>query len=261
MTRELVDWTLDRGVATLVLNNPPVNVVTLRLTQELGECLAELAADPRVRVVVLTGAGGKAFCAGSDIKEFVQMMNPTVVVDKKMTKENLVYDALDNLPKPTIAAINGLALGGGAELALCCDLRVMDEGTKIGFPECKLGVFPGSGGTQRLPRLIGESLAKEMMYTGDPIGAERAYQMGLVNKVAPAGQTLATAQEMAATIAQRAGLALECIKQAVDYGLVAGQAAGQALTLQLTGRVFASEDIQEGVKAFMEKRPPHFKHR
>ncbi len=259
--RDLVNWTLENGVATLVLNNPPVNVVTLRLTRELGECLSELAVDPAVRVVVVTGAGSKAFCAGSDIKEFVELMDPALAIDKKMVKENLVYDALDNLPKPTIAAINGLALGGGAELALCCDLRVMDEGTRIGFPECKLGVFPGSGGTQRLPRLIGESLAKELMYTGDPIDAQRAYQVGLINRVASSGQALAVAHELAATIAQRAGVALECIKQAVDYGLVAGQAAGQSLALQLTGRVFGSEDIREGVNAFMEKRPPKFGHR
>ncbi len=259
--RELVNYTVENGVATLVLNNPPVNVVTLQLTRELGEALAELAADEAVRVVVVTGAGSKAFCAGSDIKEFVQLMDPAVVIDRKMTKENLVYDALDHLPKPTIAALNGLALGGGAELALCCDLRVMDEGTRIGFPECKLGVFPGSGGTQRLPRLVGEALAKELMYTGDPIDAQRAYQIGLVNRIAPAGQALAVAQELAATIAQRSGVALECIKQAVDYGLIAGEAAGQALALQLTGRVFGSEDIQEGVKAFIEKRPPQFRHR
>ncbi|MHB1159576.1 MAG: enoyl-CoA hydratase/isomerase family protein [Chloroflexota bacterium] len=259
--REQVNWTLEGGVATLVLNNPPVNVVTLRLTRELGECLEELAADPAVRVVIVTGAGSKAFCAGSDIREFQALMDPAVVIDKKMVKENLVYDALDRLPKPTIAAINGLALGGGAELALCCDLRVMDESTKIGLPECKLGVFPGSGGTQRLPRLVGEALAKELMYTGDPIGAQRAYEIGLVNRIAPAGQALAVARELAATIAQRSGVALECIKQAVDYGLTAGFAEGQALTLQLTGRVFGSEDIKEGVRAFLEKRAPQFKHR
>lgn len=259
--RTLANWTQEGGVATLLLDNPPVNAVSLQMTQELGECLAEMAADPAVRVVVLTGAGTKAFCAGSDIKEFVQMMDAEVVIDKKMTKENRVYDALDNFPKPTIAAINALALGGGAELALCCDIRIMDGGTKIGFPECKLGVFPGSGGTQRLPRLVGEALAKELMYTGDPIDAQRAYEIGLVNRVAPAGEALAVALEMAATIAQRAGVALECIKQAVDYGLLAGQAAGQALTLQLTGKVFASEDIKEGVAAFKEKRAPHFSHR
>ncbi len=259
--RELVNWTLDNGVATLVLNNPPVNLVTLQLTRELGECLAELAADPAVRVVVVTGAGSKAFCAGSDIREFIQLMDPVVAIDKKMTKENLVYDALDNLPKPTIAAINGLALGGGAELSLCCDLRVMDEGTKIGFPECKLGVFPGSGGTQRLPRLVGESLAKELMYTGDFIGAQRAYEIGLINRVAPAAQALAVAQELASTIAQRSGVAMECIKRAVDYGLMAGFAEGQAYALQLTGKAFGGEDIKEGVQAFLDKRPPKFVHR
>ena len=259
--RELVNWASERGVATLVLNNPPVNVVTLQLARELGECLAELAADPEVRVVVVTGAGSKAFCAGSDIKEFLELMDPVVAVDRKMAKENRVYDALDNLPKPTIAAINGLALGGGAEIALCCDLRVMDEGTKIGFPECKLGVFPGSGGTQRLPRLVGEALAKELMFTGDPIDAQRAYEIGLINRMAPAGEALVVAQQLAATIAERSGVAVQCIKEAVDYGLIAGEAAGQSLALQLIARAFGSEDIKEGVKAFLEKRPPKFLHR
>lgn len=259
--RELVNWTLEKGVATLVLNNPPMNVVTLQLTRELGECLAELAADPAVRVVVVTGAGTRAFCAGSDIKEFLELMDPTVAIDRKMAKENRVFDSLDRLPKPTIAAINGLALGGGAELALCCDLRVMAEGTRIGFPECKLGVFPGTGGTQRLPRLVGEALAKELMYTGDPIDAQRAHQIGLVNRVVPAGQALAAARELAATIAERSGLAVACIKEAVDYGLTAGEAAGQSLALQLIGRLFGSEDVKEGVKAFLEKRPPKFQHR
>lgn len=259
--RELVNWTLDEGIATLVLSNPPLNVVTLQLTEELGQCLGELADDSAVRVVIVTGAGSRAFCAGSDIKEFVQLMAPGVAIDRKMAKEIRVYDALDSLPKPTIAAINGVALGGGAELALCCDLRVMDETTRIGFPECKLGVFPGSGGTQRLPRLIGESLAKEMMYTGDPIDAQRAYQIGLVNRVAPAGQALAVARELASTIAQRSGVALECIKEAVDFGLMAGMAAGQERVLKLLDRAFCSEDIQEGVRAFLEKRPPRFRHR
>ncbi len=259
--RELVNWTQEEGIATLVLNNPPLNVVTLRLTRELGECLAELAVDPAVRVVVVTGTGNRAFCAGSDIREFLELMDPTVAIDRKMAKENRVYDALDRLPKPTIAAINGLALGGGAELALCCDLRVMDQDAKIGFPECKLGVFPGTGGTQRLPRLVGEALAKELLYTGDPIDAPRAYQIGLVNRVAPAGQALDAAKELAATIAQRSGVAMQCIKEAVDYGLVAGEAAGEAMALQLIGRAFGSEDVAEGVKAFLEKRPPKFPHR
>ena len=259
--RQQVDWSAEDGIATLVLNNPPLNVVTLQLTRELDECLDELASASEVRVVIVTGAGSKAFCAGSDIKEFQALMDPVAVIDQKMARENLVYDALDRLPKPTIAAINGIALGGGAELALCCDLRVMDESTKIGFPECKLGVFPGSGGTQRLPRLVGESLAKELMYTGDFVTAQRAYEIGLINRIAPAGQAVAVARELATTIAQRSGVALECIKRAVDYGLTAGFAEGQAYALQLIGKAFGSEDIKEGVQAFLEKRPPQFKHR
>jgi enoyl-CoA hydratase len=259
--RELIDCALESGVATLTLDNPPVNAVSLQLTRELDSCLGELAADPAVRVLIVTGAGSKAFCAGSDIKEFANYMEPGVVVDRKMAEEVRVYDALAGFPKPTIAAINGLALGGGAELALCCDLRVMDETTKIGFPECKLGVFPGSGGTQRLPRLVGKALAKELMYLGEPISAERAYEIGLVNRVAPTGKSLKVAQEMGAVIAERAGLALECIKRLVDYGLEAGESAGNRMALELTDRVFRSEDIKEGVKAFFEKRPPIFKHR
>lgn len=152
------------GVATVTLNNPPLNLVTLELTRSLTEMLDRLAEDAAVRVLVLTGAGGRAFCAGSDLGEFPSMMGRGLVVPNKLEPENVAYSKVDDFPKPTIAAVSGLAFGGGLELAVCCDLIVVEEDARLCLPEIKLGVFPGSGGTVRVTRRIGEGRAKEMMF-------------------------------------------------------------------------------------------------
>ena len=173
------------GVAVLTLNNPPLNLNTLATLAELRDACRTLAANDCVRAVVLTGKGAKAFCAGSDVNEFASVRDD--VVPRKLARENEAFTALEDLPMPIIAALNGVTLGGGAEIALCCDIRIMDETTRIGFPEVKLGVFPGSGGVFRLPRLIGPSRAYELLYTGELIDAEEARRIGLVNRIAPVG--------------------------------------------------------------------------
>jgi enoyl-CoA hydratase len=187
------------GVGVLTLDNPPMNLVTLALAGELDAALTRLAVETDVRVLVVTGAGEHAFCAGSDIKEFGAVADD--VVGKKLGAENAAFSRLAAFPKPTIAAVDGVAFGGSLELAVCCDLLVAGAEARLALPEVKLGVFPGSGGTIRVPRRIGEGRAKQLMFTGEPIDAATALAWGLVNQVVPRGQALAAARALAADLA------------------------------------------------------------
>jgi enoyl-CoA hydratase len=256
---ELIRVEVEGGVALLTLDNPPLNLVTLELTRRLTRALDALAADPEVRALVLTGAGDRAFCAGSDIKEFPGVADD--VVGKKLAPENAAYSKVDDFPRPTIAAIRGLAFGGGLELAACCDLLVAERGARLALPEIKLAVFPGSGGTVRVTRRIGEGRAKEMMYFGEPLEAQTALEWGLVNRVVAPGEALPVAREMAARLAQLPGRALEICKRAIDQALDLPEDEAITRSLALSDEVFRSEDCQEGVRAFFEKRPPRFIHR
>src|SRR6266700_4485492 len=187
-----IDYRLqDRGVVVLTLDNPPLNLTTLVTLDKLQSAFRDIAADEQVRAVVVTGSGSKAFCAGSDISEFPQVRDD--VVSRNLARETAAFTALEQLPMPVIAALNGAALGGGTEIALACDIRIMDETARIGFPEVKLGIFPGSGGIFRLPRLVGPAKAYELLYTGDLIDAQEAHRIGLVNHLAPAGHALSAA--------------------------------------------------------------------
>ena len=260
MSQEPILCDVQDGVATLTLNNPPLNLVTLELTRRLIETLDRLAADPACRILILTGAGERAFCAGSDISEFPTMMGSGLVVPKKLKPENEAYSKVDDFPKPTIAAVRGLAFGGGLELAVCCDLIVVEEDTRLCLPEIKLGVFPGSGGTVRVTRRIGEGRAKEMMFFGDPIDAQTALSWGLVNRVVPKGESLRTARAMAATLAERPNKALQVCKKAVDLSFDVSEDEAVSQSLVLSDEVFASADCKEGVRAFFAKEPPRFTH-
>jgi enoyl-CoA hydratase len=261
MSQQTILCDIRDGVATVTLNNPPLNLVTLDLTRTLSQMLDRLARDDAVRVLVLTGAGDRAFCAGSDVSEFPHMMGAGQVVPKKLAKENETYSKVDDFPKPTIAAVSGLAFGGGLELAVCCDLIVVEEHAKLCLPEIKLGVFPGSGGTVRVTRRIGEGRAKEMMYFGDPIDAATALAWGLVNRVVPRGQSLRVAQEMAAVLAQRPNRALQLCKTAVDMSFDATEDQVVSRTLALSDQAFSSADCREGVRAFFAKETPRFTHK
>lgn len=260
MPREWIAVETSNGVATLTLMNPPLNLVTLGLTRELNATLDRLAADPAARVLVVTGAGERAFCAGSDITEFRGLTAPGEAVDKKMRKENETYSKLDDFPKPTVAAVNGLAFGGGLELAVCCDLVVCEEGTRLALPEIKLGVYPGSGGTVRVTRRIGEGRAKEMIFLGEPISAETALGWGLINRIAPKGQALKVARELAAVMAERPNKALQIAKKAVDMALDMTEDEAIARSLPLSDQAFTSNDCKEGVRAFFAKEKPRFTH-
>jgi enoyl-CoA hydratase/carnithine racemase len=257
----LIRHEIHDGVATVTLENPPLNLVTLALTRALSETLDALAADPGVRVLVLTGAGDRAFCAGSDIGEFPALMQPGLAVERKLAFENETYSKLDDFPKPTIAAVTGLAYGGGLELAVCCDLIVVEERTRLCLPEIKLGVFPGSGGTVRVTRRIGEGRAKEMMFFGEPIDAATALSWGLVNRVVGQGEALRVAREMADVLAQRPGRALQLCKAAVDLSFDTDEDDAVARSLDLSDQAFSTEDCAEGVRAFMAKSTPRFAHR
>ncbi len=261
MAADPVLCSIEDGVALVTLNNPPLNLVTLELTRQLNSLVTKLALDPSVRVMVLTGSGSKAFCAGSDIKEFPDMMAAGAVVPKKLALENEAYSRVDDFPKPTIAALNGLAFGGGLELAVCCDLVVAEAGNQVALPEIKLGVFPGSGGTIRVTRRIGEARAKEMMFFGEPITVETALAWGLINRVVPKGEALKTALDMARRLAAQPNVALQMCKQSVDMAFDTAEEAAVRATLALSDKVFASEDCSEGVRAFFAKEPPKFKHR
>ena len=246
------------GVAVLTLDNPPMNLVTLALTRQLDAALARLAADTGVRALVVTGAGERAFCAGSDIKEFGGVADD--VVGKKLAAENAAFARLAAFPTPTIAAIDGVAFGGGLELAVCCDLLVAGAEARLALPEVKLGVFPGSGGTIRVPRRIGEGRAKQLMFTGEPIDAATALAWGLVNQVVPRGQAVAAARALAAQLAALPARALALMKEAVAVGLAHREDEAVQRTLELSAAVFRTADCREGARAFLAKEPARWTH-
>ena len=259
------DWRMihlehDGPLAIVTLTNPPLNVLHPHMVAELDACCTRLATDADVVAVIVTGQGERAFCAGFDIKEFPGLMAPGAA--ERLTRVlHASLNKLAHLGKPTIAAVNGLALGGGLELSMACDLRIVAANAQMGQPEIKLGLLPGAGGTQRLPRLVGAGIAKELLYTGDPISAEEAYRIGLANRVVPAGEALAAARQMGQTIAGMAGVALRYIQEAVDRGLDTTLDAGLQIEADLFAKVFQTEDVREGVEAFINKRKPNFRHR
>ena len=252
-----VRCSIEGGVATLTLDNPPLNVVFRGLTEALARVLDVIEADVSVHALVVTGAG-KVFCAGSDIAEFQPLMAPGKIVPGKLALQHQVFGRLDDCPKPTVAALNGLAYGGGLEIAVCCDLIVADETARLALPEIKLGVFPGSGGPVRVTRRIGEGRAKELMFLGEPIDAATAHAWGLVNRVVPQGTALAAAQALAATLAQRPPLALALCKRAIDLSFDTTEDDAMRQTLPLSDRAFSSPEAQEGVRAFFARETPRF---
>lgn len=247
---------LDGGIAVVTLDNPPLNLNTLDTISRLLKVCATIADDPDIRVVVVTGAGDKAFCAGSDIREFADVRHD--VVPKKLRRENEAFSAIEQLPQPVIAALNGVTLGGGAEIALACDIRIIDERARVGFPEVNLGIFPGSGGVFRLPRVVGLSQAYELLYTGEPVDAQEALRIGLVNRIAPTGHALSRALSLAGVLASKPALSLSLVRAAARESLHQDVDTATQRTLEDSHRVFAGPDIGQGIDAFFAKRPPRF---
>ena len=256
----LVSLELGR-VAHLTLVNPPLNLVTRELLVELGTALDVLAASSAadVRAVVVTGQGERAFSAGSHVGEFESQRG--AAGRERHELESGVARRLAELPMPTIAAIEGNALGGGLELALCCDLRIASERARLGLPEVRLAVTPGAGGTQRLPRVVGPARAKELILTGRVLTAEEAERIGLVNRVVPAGEALAAADAVAEEIALRGPLAVREAKRLIDQAMDHDLDAGLAAELDASDRIFATDDMLEGAAAFFGKRDPDYRGR
>jgi enoyl-CoA hydratase/carnithine racemase len=244
------------GVEILVLKNPPVNALSTGVLADLDLRVGELAADPKVRAVVLTG-DGQYFSAGADVKEMATL---DLASAPEIARKGLaLFARLAALRPPVIAAINGLALGGGLELALACDLRIAGESAKLGAPEVGLGLIPAYGGTQRLPRLVGVAKAKELIFTGAMISAAEGLKIGLVNRTVPAGQELRAARDLAHTIAQKGPKAVQAAKRAIAEGLERPLAEGIGNETKLfETEVLPSEDLPEGILAFAERRPPKF---
>lgn len=253
---------IEEGIATITINNPPMNVLDADVVNGLLQVTADIRKHDEVKVVILIGQGTRTFMAGGDIKSFPDLIGKGEEVAYEGSKFlQKPLDAIMNLPQPTICVLNGLALGGGCELALSCDFRIAEEHIEIGLPEVKLGLFPGAGGTQRLPRLIGVSKAKELIFTGDPVSAEEALEIGLVNEVATTGEGLQAAHVLARKISRHSAKALQYAKLAIDEGLNGSLEEGLEAEARYFGKVFQTEDVKEGVAAFMEKRRAVFRDR
>jgi enoyl-CoA hydratase/carnithine racemase len=256
--RQFVKTSIEERVATLTIDHPPVNALNQATLMELNDAVDEVIANPEIKAAVITGAGQMAFIAGADITEFAKIQNGDQARNASESV-HAIYRKIECSPKPFIAAINGVALGGGLELAMACHMRIIGDRAKVGQPEINLGIIPGWGGTQRLPRLVGSSKAIELILTGDSITAQEAFRINLVNKVVPGGEVLKTARDLAKKISQKGGLAVQAALHAVVDGLAQPLDAGLALEAEQFSKVVISQDAREGASAFLQKRQPVFK--
>ena len=248
------------GIGTVTINRPDKrNALNSTVYKELYDVYEAIENDDEVRVAILTGAGDRAFCAGSDIAE-MQNMGP-IEIQRFMVTIRKTSDFIYALTKPTIAAVNGYALGGGCELSMCCDLRIASDRARFGQPEITLGLIPGASGTQRLPRLIGAAKAKEMIFTGDLIDAASALNLGLVNKVVPAEKLAEETLALATKLAAMSGPVLAMAKMAINTGLDTDIASGLNMEAKCNALCFATYDRKEGMDAFVEKRKAVFKNK
>ena len=257
---ENVLYEKDGAIAYVTLNRPKVlNALNRRTWEDLREAFEDAREDSAIRGVILTGAGDKAFIAGADIGELSKVT--AVEAEESSTFGQGVLNLIENLGKPVVAAINGFALGGGCETAMACTIRVATENAKFGQPEVKLGILPGGGGTQRLPRLVGKGRALQLILSGEMISAQEAYRIGLVNEVVPAADLITRAEAILKQIFANAPIAVRYSLEAVNKGLETNQAEGQALEASFFGLCAATQDKQEGTQAFLQKRAPQFQGR
>ncbi len=257
MNYETLLFSKHDGIAFISINRPSkLNALNLTVFEELEACLEEARKDKGVRVVILSGEGERAFAAGADISELATL--DAIQGKEASHRGQELFDLVENLGKPVIAAIRGYALGGGCELAMACTLRIASEDARLGQPEVKIGIIPGYGGSQRLARLVGKGRAMEIILAGEPITAHEAYRIGLVNHVVPAKDLLATAESLARQIMANAPLAVRFAMESVSHGMEMTQQEGLRLEASLFGLCCATEDMKEGTRAFLEKRSPKF---
>jgi enoyl-CoA hydratase/carnithine racemase len=252
---ELVKLVVEDGIGTIRLERPPMNALNIEIQEGLRSAAAAATEREDVRAVVIYG-GEKVFAAGADIKEMADMSY--VDMARRAGALSSAFDAIARIPKPVVAAITGYALGGGCELALACDWRVVAEDAKLGQPEIKLGIIPGAGGTQRLARLVGPARAKDLIFTGRMVDAQEALAIGLADRVVAADRVYSTAVALVQGFVSGPAHAIALAKQAIDGGLDRDLAGGLAWESQLFAALFATEDKREGMAAFVEKRPPAF---
>jgi enoyl-CoA hydratase len=260
MPYENLLFEVEDQIARITFNRPSVlNALNRRTMDELGDCLEVARRDERVRVLILTGAGEKAFIAGADINELARQ----TYLDGKDTALHgqQILHRLEAMGKPSIAAINGFALGGGCELALSCTIRIASRTARLGQPEVKIGILPGYGGSQRLARLCGKGIAHELILTGEMITADEALRIGLVNRVTEPAELLATAESVARKIIANAPLAVKYAIEAIEHGMELSQEEGLFLEATLFGLCCSTDDMREGTRAFLEKRPAKFQGR
>jgi len=246
-------------IATLTIDHPPANAFNKQVVGELGSAFDEMTANDEVKAIIITGAG-QFFVAGADINEIYAVKDKPEEAEAFIRKGKEVFDKIEASKKPVIAAMNGrFALGGGLEMSMACHIRLAEDGLRIGQPEINLGIIPGWGGTQRLPRIVGKGKALEIMLTGDPITAQEAYRVGLVDKVVPTGRVLKEATGLARRIVSKSALPIAAIIDAVNEGLEKDLQAGLEVETEQFVALQGSEDMEEGLKAFLEKRRPQFK--
>jgi len=247
------------GIATITINRPKVNVLNEEAVLEILSRLGEAERDEAVRVVVITGAGEKAFCAGLDLTT-VKDINVVKAVEVTRRGQKLTL-AIEELGKPVIAAINGYALGGGLELAMACDIRIASENARVGQTEVNVGLIPGWGGTQRLPRLVGKGIAKELVFTGKMIDAKTAERIGLINMVVPPQKLKSAVEELAKVVMSKPPIAIKLAKELINNSIETDQRTGLIHEAEAFGILTSTEDFREGVSSFLEKRKPEFKGR
>jgi len=248
------------GLAIVTVNRPKVlNAFNIETVKELGQVFDEIEADETVSAVIITGAGEKSFVAGADINELVPLN--TLEAKEFAERGQSVMSKIENFPKPVIAAINGFALGGGCELALACHIRIASKNAKLGLPEVTLGIIPGYGGTQRLPKIVGKGIALELILTGKMINSDEAYRIGLVNRVVEQSELLEEAKKLARDIMKNGPVAVRCALESVNLGCETTIERGLKHEAQFFGLVCSTEDKVEGTKAFLEKRKPEFKNK